>query len=224
MNPLGEREVRVVSVDLSADPADARDLLDEDERARADRFHFPRHGRRFTNARAALRRTLGALLGEEPAGLEFEYGERGKPLLPAHAGVHFNLSHSGDRALIAMTRLAPVGVDLELHKEIEVEAVGRRTFSAAEYEGLLALPQEERYAAFFRIWTRKEAVVKARGTGFGADLKGFDVRLEPGVAGLRAMRWPGEDAAAWTLVGLDAGPAAAAALAVVSPDVRVELG
>jgi len=122
-------------------------------------------------AHRALRRLLigYAALDREP---DIERSERGKPYAPALAGIDFNLSHARDHVLLAFARHQPLGVDLErIDRRLALEDLARRFFSAAEADALDALPAAERLPAFLRLWTCKEAVLKAIGEGisFGLD-------------------------------------------------------
>lgn len=177
---LADGEVHVLAVDLDEPPEGFRELLSAAERERAARFHFDVHRRRFVVSHGALRLILAAELGVAPKGLEFSEGERGKPELRAHPELQFNLSHSASCALIALTRTAPVGVDVEERRKIErAEMIARRYFSPAEVMAFDALPREQHLAAFYRCWTRKEAYLKATGEGLALPLHGFDVTLGP---------------------------------------------
>ncbi len=155
-------------------------LLDATERARAERFHFARDRTRFVAAHAGLRRTLGAKLDAPPAALSLVTRPNVKPRFAASTGWHFNLSHSGGVALVAVTDAGPVGVDVEVLRDLpDMAAVAQEVFTPDERSALFALPQHDRAAGFFRAWTRKEAVIKATGEGFAADLKAFGVTLGP---------------------------------------------
>ncbi len=139
-------------------------LLSPDERARRDRFHDPRNGARFACGRAELRRILAAELGTEPEALRFRYNPHGKPELDGPGRVQFNLSHSQDRVVLALSRTHVVGVDIEVPRQFG-EDVARVAFTVAERAALARLPDDERRVAFYRYWTCKEAVVKALGCG-----------------------------------------------------------
>lgn len=177
-------------------------LLSPDEVKRADRFRFAQDRRRFVVARAVLRRLLGAYLGASPGSLRFAYGPHGKPRLAdahhAQGHVTFNLSHSRDLALVAVAGGCELGVDLEAVRPLEeASAMARRIFSAAELAALAAMPEAERDMAFYRFWTRREAWVKALGTGLAELPDRLDVtNADPGGAGDRDWRFvriePGE--------------------------------
>lgn len=196
--------------------------LGADEVRRADRFRTTDLRRRFVAARGGLRALLGAYLACAPETVAFAYGPQGKPALAGdtHAArFAFNLSHSHELALCALTGAGAVGVDVEAVRPMEEDGgklIGR-FFSPREQAEFLALPPAERLAAFFRGWTRKEAFLKATGTGLATVLDSFDVTLGPSVP--PAILRIGEDHAApsrWSLLDLDCGPGYAAALAIES--------
>ena len=178
---LGEDLVLDAALDVGPARIDALfRLLSHDEQARALRFVFELHRRRYAAARGLLRETLGRLLPAEPASLHFEYGPHGKPRLGgARAAVGFNVSHSGERALFAFARERELGVDIEaVRAEIDHAAIASRFFSPGEQRALRELPEPDRAAGFFRIWTRKEAYVKLLGGGLAIGLDAFDVSLD----------------------------------------------
>jgi 4'-phosphopantetheinyl transferase len=180
-----EAAIDVWSIDLDAAPADLADLLDDDERARASRFVFPVHSRRFAAARGHLRILLGTYLGCAPEAIGFEYGDWGKPALrsPATEGLSFNLAHSGEQALIAVGRTEALGIDIEVMRPIaDWFEIATRTFAPGETNALLSLPPHHRMDGFFACWTRKEAIIKLWGEGLSADLTSFEVSLDPRAA------------------------------------------
>ena len=158
--------------------------LSPDELARADRFHFAKDRNHYVVARGMLRALLGDYLHLDPRKLEFSYGPYGKPELSgagATSGASFNLAHSGGLAAFAISRRRKLGIDVErIQAESAGEDIARRYFSAREVGDLQALPPEEKIAGFFRCWTRKEAYLKALGTGLQTPLDGFSVSLLPG--------------------------------------------
>ena len=161
-----------------------RRTLSPDERARASQFRLTIHRRQFIAAHGILRDILSRYLHRDPAGLRFRDTPRGKPALLANCGrdeIRFNLSHSGNLALYAVTRGREVGVDLEL---IQPDLAGdaQQFLSPQEIASLRALPPPVRAEAFFNAWTRKEAYIKALGEGLRVPLASFDVSLAPGEA------------------------------------------
>jgi 4'-phosphopantetheinyl transferase len=168
---LTDRVVQVCCVDLDQwqSQMDAlRALLSQDERDRADRFYFERDRVRFVLCRGILRRLLAHHLQIPPNRVQFAYNAYGKPGLagdnPAQT-LCFNVSHSQQTALFAMTLNRSVGVDLEYVRPVEVLQLADRFFSEAETQWLRSLPAPEQPTAFFQLWTAKEAYLKAIGTG-----------------------------------------------------------
>jgi 4'-phosphopantetheinyl transferase len=194
-----------------------RALLSQDEITRADRFHFPTNRQNFTATRALLRVLLGAYIACDPKKVTFLYGEREKPFLaPAHSGgeVEFNVSHSGTRALIAIARGRAVGVDIEqIRDNLDHQALAKRFFSPSEQRALSDLDGSEQCTGFFRCWTRKEAYIKAHGSGLAVPLNAFDVSISSGEENaLLATRPDASQAALWSICAIDAGQGYEAAL------------
>src|SRR5258708_25089271 len=165
---VSETEVNVWLADVEAiGAAESRwqTVLPSDDAVGAARFHFPRDRQRFVASRAVLRTILAGYLAIDPAGVNFSYSSKEKPLLgPAHAGsdVMFNVSHSGGIALFAFTRHFDIGIDVEqVRHDFDLDAIARRFFSAHEQSQLAALPADGKVEGFFRCGTRKEAYIKA---------------------------------------------------------------
>src|SRR5271163_517516 len=150
-------------------------VLSADEIARAQRFHFEKDRIHFIHCRSALRFLLARYLGVSPAGIRFEYLSGGKPQLIAEQNprrLQFNLSHSNNMALIAVGSELRLGVDIEkIRDNVDTAALAERFFSPRERAGLRALPGHLRVPAFFACWTRKEAFLKATGTGLSFPLE-----------------------------------------------------
>lgn len=153
---------------------EARASLSGEETTRAAAFHFEAGRRRYAAAHAMTRGLLARYLGVAPGALEFAAGPAGKPVL-AGAALHFNLSHSGPLALLAVARDQPVGVDIEQRWELpELALLEEKMFTPAALRRQQGLAPGPRLRAFYRRWTQVEAVGKCRGTG---------LTLEQGVAG-----------------------------------------
>lgn len=215
------------AVDLRVDDAVLEAVaapLSPDERERANRFVFDRDRRRFIVARAALRGVLGAYLDATPSSLTFEYGAHGKPALGGtHAGaIAFNVSHSGEMALIAVASSGEIGVDVEAERTMsDLEDIAQRFFAPSEVSRLCALPASRRHDAFFRCWTRKEAYLKALGDGLARPLDGFEVTFDDASSSaLRVLDDAGESER-WAVTPLPAPAGYAAALVTPSPAPRV---
>src|SRR5918995_144474 len=175
------RQVLVWSWSLQTGPFvgdDAQALLSDDERARQRSFVSPELRRRFGAARAGLRTLLGRHLDFDPRRLAFATNEFGKPRLAGDGQVHFNLSHCEERAVLAISDTAEVGIDLERERPIEHIDLAKRYFHPNEVTAITASPDEaEQRRAFFLVWTLKEAVVKALGTGLSTPLDSFEVAI-----------------------------------------------
>ena len=210
-------EVHLWKVDLSATVPDVR-LLSRDEHERAARFHFEKDRQHFKASRSALRMILSRYLNLPPESLEFAQTEYGKPFLTnlEAAGVLFNLSHSGEVALIAVAREREVGVDVEfMRADFATNEVAEHFFSMAEIYTLSGLEPKLRAQAFFSCWTRKEAYVKARGEGLSMPLDVFDVSLAPEVpAAMLNNRVDKSEPARWIFQDLHIAPDYAGALVV----------
>ncbi len=202
-------------------------ILNSEEKFRAARFKFDRDRVRWMSSRAALRLILGQHLNMSATDLNFELRSGGKPevaipdscrpfteTIPASGNerplpLEFSLSHSHDRALIAVSDTLEVGCDVEHTGRInDWPAVARRFFSTAEQQELAQVNTDLQSLAFFLCWTRKEAVIKATGEGLRADLSAFDVSLTPGsTTAVKSDRRPENSNTVWHLhnIQLDDG-------------------
>ena len=201
----------------SAELSHLRSLLSSDECDRADRFTFERHQQAFVVARGTLREVLASYVDVQPQNVSFVYGAHGKPAL-ASAALQFNASHSGDRIVIAVTRVSQVGVDIEQHRPVEYLELAERFFSPREIDVLRAAGAENLAPMFDRCWTRKEAYVKARGRGLSLPLRDFAVSLGADAgAGLVWSREGDAELQRWELRPLDMDAEHTAALVVERP-------
>jgi 4'-phosphopantetheinyl transferase len=144
-----------------------RELLGEDQRARALRITRMAGQARYVQAQAGLRRILGLYLGTQPQSLSFRYGPFGKPFLgPAPSGFEFNLTTADDWALVGVSLGSPLGVDCErVRPRRGLEAIARRMFSPEHAAAIAALPKPAGLVVFYRAWTALEADAKADGRG-----------------------------------------------------------
>jgi len=193
-------------------------LLNAEETVRARRFRFAVHRNRFVARRGLLRLLLGRYLQVSPESLRLEYTPHGKPSLAKRyaSDIRFNLSHSQDVALFVVTLGREAGIDVErIQPDFSDHAIPERFFTPREASTLRALPVSQQSAAFFELWARKEAYVKARGQGLSLPLDSFEVPLDDGepVKLLHVERAP-EAAACWTMRTLRPAPGYAGALAV----------
>lgn len=148
--------------------------LSAEEWLRAGRFHHSIDRDRYICTRAIVRQILAQYEGTEPAALEFERSAYGKPSLPGSL-LRFNLSHSEDLMLLAVTHGRELGVDLEFVKEnLSFEMLADHYFAPEDQWSLRTSPAEERIPRFFQIWTATEAQLKARGLGLSENIQFSD--------------------------------------------------
>lgn len=200
---LNECEINIWSVCLDRAPGQVRTLyhsLSTDEKCRAANFRVESDRDGFIVARGSLRRILGRYLSLRADQVCFSYSQHGKPSLDHdNIPLRFNVTHSRGLAFVAVARGREVGVDLEFVDEsFAFMKTARTVFSATEYSWLQALKPSSRADAFFRCWTRKEALLKAVGTGFSQKAESKEARN-------------------WTVADLPVAAAYKAAVAVEGP-------
>ncbi len=211
----------------STDPGEGqvqafRQSLTQAELARAQKFKPVSSYREYTVTRGLLRQSLSRVPGLDMAGVDFDYGEHGKPCLgtgvPGET-IAFNVSHSHGLALVALTLGGRLGVDLEkIRTKVEWRSLAQQYFSGAEARALDGYPGETGLNAFFTCWTRKEAYVKALGGGISYGLKGFDVSIDPDEThAALTIRSKEEDADRWLIKKLPVPATHVAALALDRP-------
>ncbi len=223
------REVDAVSilhVDLAPDEereARAFLLLDDEERARSGRFLSVRARRQFALCRAALRVALSERLGCANRQLAFGYLEHGKPFALVdgqRATIGFNVSHSGAHGLLALAADEWLGVDVEERESTrDLEGIGSLVYGPAERRSLALAAGCDKVELFYRLWSMKEALIKATGAGFSLNPSRFEIppsMLEGARSG--TFRFPHAPSDEWRLLDLgEARFAAALAYRVSSP-------
>ena len=190
-----------------------REILAPDERTRAARFGENR-ARAFTGVRATLRNLLARYCAVAPDEIVFSYGALGKPTYP-EGGVHFSISHAGDRALLAFSRSFQLGVDLERVKHHRrFDALSARFFSPANAAIIARASESARPRVFTEAWAQREAFVKAVGGGLYAT---SDVL--PFIPGRVPLTMTTDDAGTpWAIATLDPGEGYEAKLVVQGGD------
>jgi 4'-phosphopantetheinyl transferase len=167
-------------------------MLAPNERERADSFRIEHLKQQFVVARCALRRLVGGYLGVKPASIPITSDLNGKPRLGnaySASALNFNVSHSGELALIGFTKGCEVGVDVEQVRDVvHLEQIARRFFHSTETEAVMAALPDARKETFLRCWTGKEAVLKAIGTGIIGSLAEF--RIPPDESWQGWIEWP----------------------------------
>lgn len=178
-----------------------RDLLSTDELIRADKFKFQIDSDRYSIARGVLRILLGIYLNEKPRSLQFGYTKYGKPFLKNKSSLNFNLSHSQNGAVFGFVYNSEIGIDIEkIKNNFDVMEIAQNFFSKKEVKALKSFAPKDRYRAFYRCWTRKEAFIKAEGSGLSFPLDGFSVSMdEDKKANLLQTKWNALEKTIWSL-------------------------
>ncbi|MEI8206982.1 MAG: 4'-phosphopantetheinyl transferase superfamily protein [Kiritimatiellales bacterium] len=193
-----------------------RSLLTDEELARAVKFRKPADEEVFILCRGLLRRILADCLNAAPSELRFNRNAQGKPFLE-NGKLDFNVSHSRDRLLIAVTVGRAVGVDIEFRRSgLNMKSIAKRWFAPEEQEFFRTLEKPEE--GFFEIWAKKEAYVKALGIGIYKDLTTFAVPL-----GERPFFPNIGKNGQWFFQTLEIDPSYAAAVVSEAPPVPVSL-
>jgi 4'-phosphopantetheinyl transferase len=193
-------------------------VLSDAEHSRAGQFYFERDRKRFIAGRGLLRIILGRYLAISPDRVQLHYGLTGKPALAAsqgRQGIEFSVSHSRGLILYAVTCNRRIGIDVEHVRAIpNADDIAQRIFSLREYAAFRALPLEQRQAAFFCGWTRKEAYLKACGEGLSRELDRIDVSLAPFEPARRlSIQGDPQASSRWSLQEIAPAPGYVAAVA-----------
>jgi 4'-phosphopantetheinyl transferase len=193
-------------------------ILSEPERERARRFARQKDCDLFVLAHGALRSILANYLASPPEELQFQAGGNGKPRLATPGWLHFNLSHSGSCVVIAVASQREIGVDVEQIRHLpDLFAIAARSFAPAEFEALAAAAPQHLPEAFFRLWVRKEAYVKALGMGLGQELSSFQVSFEDEAPRLLAARGDQRAVERWSIQDVSIPGSYKGALVVEAP-------
>lgn len=202
-------------------------ILSQEESARAARFHFDKHRKRYIVSHGYLRRILSFYTGRGEKELRFSRGPYGKPSLapePGNESIRFNFGSSYDLALYAVALDREVGVDVErLDRALAYESISKHFFSTEENAAITGLPEDIRRRAFFNCWTRKEAFLKATGQGLSFPLNRFVVSVTPGrPAVIQAVSGDPQAASRWTLHEISPAEGYVGSLAVEGRGWRLE--
>jgi len=162
---------------LTLSSAELAQTLTDDELRRAERFRFPELSRRYLTGRYVLRKSLEARTGRKANTIRFDLERRGKPYISG--GPSFNLADSKSLVLIGIAGEGNLGVDLEhVVASADLAGIAQNHFAAEESAALTRLSDSERVRGFYRIWTRKEALLKALGMGLSGPLDSFAVSAD----------------------------------------------
>ncbi len=215
--PLGVNELhlwRVCLSELALRVHELRLVLSEEEKARGGRYVRSSDGVKFMVGRAALRLILAQYLSVDAHEIAINTGKFGKPCIRKSLNINnlaFNISHSSEVCLVAVSYGREIGVDVEkLRDDVAAEDLATRYFSKEEVAELQALPNELRRLGFFLCWTRKEAYVKATASGLQTPLDQFSVSLIPG----QTAEIRGTEGVGWTILSIEPGPGYVAAVVV----------
>jgi 4'-phosphopantetheinyl transferase len=227
---LDEGEAHVWRASLDQDArmiANLTALLSPDECQRASRYHRIIDRVRFIVGRGVLRKIISAYLALAPTDLQFTYNEYGKPAVSNdqnNCALNFNLSHSANLALYAVTRGRRIGVDIEyIREDFATLTIAERFFSSEEVKALKSLPADLRTRGFFNCWSRKESFIKAKGMGVSYPLDRFTVSLAPDdPPALLKVDDDEQEAKRWTMYELKSGTGYAAALITTEPPVTLK--
>ena len=180
--------------------------LSHDECVRRDSFHFSRDSRNFAMARGFLRNVLGTYCNKAPHTLQFTYGQCGKPGLTHDSPISFNLSHSGEDIVIGIThKTDDLGIDIESFREIDDLENLLNAFHSDEKAFITKQPKTLQPEEFFRLWTCKEAVIKATGEGLSRPLQSFYISMVPPKAIMLATH-PKRSSVQWNLATPELAP------------------
>lgn len=176
-------------------------LLTNEEKTRASKFRFIKDRKNFIIGRAVLKTLASSYLNRAIEKIHVVFGEQGKPGLKNETALKFNLSHSKNQLLLAFTKDSEIGVDIEFNQtQIEIEKIAKQFFAPAEIDELKELDHSLQLPAFYRCWTRKEAVIKALGGGLSIPLDRFVVSFLPNEsARMKRIDWQDEEANKWTI-------------------------
>jgi 4'-phosphopantetheinyl transferase len=155
-------------------------MLDQAERQEAENYRFEHDRQRFIRLHGILRTILSDYLSTPPGKIRFGIGEHGKPFLhnDKHIHLEFNLTHSEGLALIALAKDISIGIDIEYCRDFpEINQVTDTFFTQLERDSLAKASQDRKLGNFYKIWTFKEANLKARGLGLTEPLRQYEPQL-----------------------------------------------
>lgn len=196
-------------------------LLSTDEQQRAQKTIKSNTRATYTTAHAAIRQILAQQLQILPQDIELVCEPHGKPALKQAACLHFNLSHTKDYALLAISDLSPVGVDIEICKQTrDILAIAKRFFSQAEHEWLASTAIEQRFDRFYQLWCHKEAYLKALGLGLQGGLSSFSLSPDDLISDCSISD---DNKLVWSLRALNVPSPYRAAVAIAQADITPQV-
>ena len=201
------------------------EILSPEEKQRASRLRSAKDRIRFIVSRSLLRKSLSHYLDASPSEVRFTYNKYGKPNIDPEyhpENIRFNLSHSENLALYAITQNREIGIDVEYIRKVDkADKIVSRFFSKEEGEFYHSQPNKKKNWAFFTLWTRKEAYSKARGMGIGLPTKEFDLQLvPPDIEHTDHIQTKNKDSK-WSLINIEIDSDYLAALATEGNDFEI---
>lgn len=179
MQALQNSQIHIYQVDLDK-AVDCWHCLTPEEQQRADEIRIQTVKDRFINSRGLLRQYLSHYLQQAPHNILLNSQEKGK-LYIKDSPLLFNLAHSNNMALYAFNYDYEIGIDIEQQRSLtDLLQIAERVFSTTELDYLTTVTQAKRLDAFFKLWTRKEAVIKTSGEGLAADLRSITTTQHTG--------------------------------------------
>jgi 4'-phosphopantetheinyl transferase len=228
MRELGPLQIHLWQYPIGDPPdaqhlAHARTLLSDTEKKRHAAFHFDKHRAEYALSHAILRLALSEYAHAKPREWQFLTGQWGKPEIASQtldAPLWFNLSHTDGFVVCVAGRVRQLGVDVEnMSRKTSRQELAKRFFAPSEYEYLRTLPSSLQREAFFRIWTLKEAYIKAEGKGLSIPLDSFQFRFSSGNPATVALESTAEsNPHAWSFFELQPGPDHRISIAVKNPE------
>lgn len=192
-------DIHILKIEKDQYPGDLLPYLSAEEKAKASNFVFEKHRNQFILTRAATRRLFSNYLDLPPDQIFFKTNQQGKPSFNLDTTLQFNISHTDHHILCAIAADRELGIDIEaLSFKRPVMAIAKRFFSNNEHAFLAALPTEQQYHEFFKLWTLKEAYVKCTGTGIAHSWQALDFSaglVLPGIHSKRLLLYPDTEAA-----------------------------
>lgn len=198
------------------------EILSGDECDRAKHYVFERDRHDYMIRRAILRIILGHYLDLQPEQITFRYNRYGKPILDTK-DIFFSVSQSSGCAIYSFTHARQVGADIERIRVVpDMGRIAKRSFSKAEYESYSSQMKNAKQEVFFKYWSRKEALIKAIGSGLSIPLDTFDVSTKEDrpACQVEIKNCEGK-ACLWTIQDIDLRAGFASALATEGPDLPI---
>lgn len=200
-------------------------ILSEDELQRVEKIKKEEDKQLYISCRAFLRKILARYLEMKPQDIEFEYGKHGKPSLKGIADIQFSLSHTRELFLLGFARESAVGVDVEyMEREIDIEKLSSYVFSNKELDKFIIADKKLQQELFMNAWTRKEAILKAKGSGLTFPMKEVEVSfLKEEKTQVLSTPWGKNEEKEWFLDSFDLPGGYRAAVAVNGQVNKMEL-